>query len=371
MQKMTFSNINIKEAGKIMKAMWLYQLQNSNVLRNPLIPMLQGAPGVGKTSMARQVCQEVAIEMDEEVLFINNTPADKEPTEFAGFFMPNHEYRVVERWAPNWYPKDPNALAFLLLDEVPNCVPSQMNNLPRLVQEREFDGNRLGDRVFIALAGNRITDKANANQLPSHLRDRLTYLNVEADPVITDEHFANIGVDPDIRYYLKARPGNLAKFDPTMPINASPRSWEKADSIIKMYKAGLLEHSLFELCMDGTVSPEISADFKAYMRVRNDLPSWDRIIKDPEKVSLKSTAQNSDVFLLWAVIGLVAQNTDHTTVEPVSRLMERLRKEGKSEHAFLLLRDLEKKSKEARKPFMDHPSMVKWKMDYYKEISSS
>ena len=380
------SEITIPDAKRIMYAMMMYQLRNPAVLKTPNIPYLEGMPGIGKSMAGSQLAEMVSNTIGEPVFFANYTPADTEPTEFAGFNMPNQEKRLVERWKAGWMITDEDldggigeryqeaagikfGAAVILLDELPNCGPAQANNLPRAMEAREFDGNKLSDRVFLIGAGNRPKDRANANTLPSHLRDRLTKLCVGPDLEASRQYFMDIGADMDMIGFLRSRPEHLAHFDASRSINPSPRSWEKVNHQIEMMKMGLLSKPDFDVAMQGTVGPQASADFSAYLLVKGKLPDWKVVEANPTGFPLPK-AGTEDAYVMFALIGLIYHHVNPKNIGQVAKLLDRIHDEpGRGEYAYLAFKEIEGKGRKEKMDLINHPDLSKWRIRFFKETT--
>ena len=55
--------------------------------------------------------------------------------------------------------------------------------------------HHLPDGWVVVAAGNRMSDRAGTNQMPSHLKDRMMFLEIEADLDDTLAYFNSVGVD--------------------------------------------------------------------------------------------------------------------------------------------------------------------------------
>ena len=72
---------------------------------------------------------------------------------------------------------------------------------------------KLPDNCAIVAAGNRTSDRAGTNNMPSHLKDRLMFLEIEADLEDT-AYFMAHGIHEDVTGFKRSRPEFLHKFDP-------------------------------------------------------------------------------------------------------------------------------------------------------------
>ena len=101
----------------------------------------------------------------------------------------------------------------LFLDELPQAPVANQNIAAQLVNERRIGEHRLPDGWSIVCAGSRASDRAGTNNMPSHLKDRLLFVEVEADLEDTVAYMNSVDVSPLITGFLRFRPELLHKFD--------------------------------------------------------------------------------------------------------------------------------------------------------------
>jgi MoxR-like ATPase len=135
-----------------------------------------------------------------------------DPAELAGWALPVEGTEDMKRSKPDWWP-DGAKPTLLVLDELPQSSTSVQNIFAQLTNERRIGKRQLPDNVAIAAAGNRLSDKAGTTTMPTHLRDRLMFLSVEADAEDVIAHFNRIGADERVCAYLRHRPEMLHEFE--------------------------------------------------------------------------------------------------------------------------------------------------------------
>lgn len=138
---------------------------------------LWGAPGIGKSEVTRQIAAELGWALIE---FRANL---REPVDCRGIPVADLESGTTRWLVPAELPQadrdGPNGILFL--DELNTASPQMQAALFQLVLER-----RLGDYVLpkgwsIVAAGNRVSDRAAAQRMPTALRNRFAHLYVVAD----------------------------------------------------------------------------------------------------------------------------------------------------------------------------------------------
>ena len=152
------------------------QADNADFASN-IVLMLQSEPGLGKTSIVEAVCAEQDWDLDTVPL------ASYDATEMGGFPIPDPENMVYNRATPFWLKNiNPNRKRVIFFDELSQAPTPNHNVVAMLVNERKLGEHKLPDNVAIVCAGNAMQHRAGTNPLPSHLKDRLTFINVETDP---------------------------------------------------------------------------------------------------------------------------------------------------------------------------------------------
>ena len=202
---------------------------------------LTGPPGVGKTESikewastlkASQIRPELAEPGDEDrpVRFIPIALTTKESVDASG--LPQI-VKGVTKWAPPaWVPVG-NEACVVFLDEFPQAELATQLAFQKLI-DRDLDGCDVSPRALFIVAGNRPEDNAGANDIPSHIRNRFAWFEVEADVSCWIEWAEKKGVNQLVIDFIKARPTMLNRFNAKSKDNAyaTPRSVTRFASVI-------------------------------------------------------------------------------------------------------------------------------------------
>ena len=183
--------------------------------------MLWGPPGVGKSALVRQICEERGIG------FVDIRLAQREPVDVRGLPVPVDG--VVQWLLPAEYPRDPNSRGIMLFDELTAADRTLQVAAYELILDR-----RLGDLYqvppgwYVMAAGNRTGDRAVATTMSSALANRFCHLEVRPDLNGWVRWAQQEGVHPDVVAFLRFQPmlmldmsGHLERGWP------SPRAWER------------------------------------------------------------------------------------------------------------------------------------------------
>ena len=169
-----------------------------------------------------------------------------------------------------------NIINILFLDEISAASPSVQAAAYQITLDRCIGEHKLPDNCIVIAAGNRITDKAVAYQMPSALANRLMHLEIESDFESWNTWAILNNINSKVLGFLKFRPNYLNTFDPKTAnlAFATPRSWEMVSNILNNVSDDL--NIVFPL-ISGLVGSGIATEFKGWSRVYNDLPNIEDI----------------------------------------------------------------------------------------------
>jgi len=191
-----------------------------------LVPYLVSIPGLGKSTIIKDVAEELGIENRVVIL------AQFDAGELGGFPVVDKENDTYYRAKPFFMPTEGKGILFL--DELPQAPVANQNIAAQLVLERRIGEHQLPDGWVVVCAGNPLSSRAGTNAMPSHLKDRLMPLEVEPDASSFREYALSKGFLPEVTSFINERPEWLSKFDPKSDSSPSPRSWEKVNSVLSL-----------------------------------------------------------------------------------------------------------------------------------------
>ena len=310
-----------------------------------MVPMLWSLPGEGKTTMI----EDLAKEMGYKVITV--VAAQFDAGELGGFPLVDQETKSYIRARPFFLPTS-DEKTILFFDELPQAPVANMNIIAQCVNERRIGEHLLPDNVVMVCAGNPMSSRAGTNPMPSHLKDRMTHLHIETDHVGFREYGLNKGFTSEITGFIHHRPEFLQKFDPSQDASPSPRSWERANSIISMKLPAELESQ----ALKGQIGEAALADFVGYLRIYRDLPEFESILKDPTNAIVP---ERPDV--MYALCSMLAHNTSDNNA---SSMVTYIRRFPSKEFAAFYMRDTLQRKPELKK----NKNIISWVMTEGKEL---
>lgn len=254
-------------------------------------PIFKGAPGIGKTSFVKAAYEQLLAEYPNAIYIeLNPTmPAD----EIGGIPDLVREEGKTTRTnyaVPSWFPDDPEAVGILCLDDCLQGDKFTQTVLANLLQARNLRGHPLPEGIMIVGTGNRAEDNAGSNKMLTHLADRVTIFNIEADPISWINDFAlPQGIDARIISYIQQNQEKLNMFDPKKEKCATSRTWAAVSgrmAYIDSLKGTPNYEKFAQAILVGELGMAEGALFWQYCGIESQIPNIDEILADPENASI-------------------------------------------------------------------------------------
>ena len=243
--------------------------------------LITGAPGTGKTELAKQEAIEIAREEGGAVQIVH--PVCDDPSDYKGLGFPSLDRTYAEFLAYGNLKLMIEApkLLIIILDDVGQAMPSVQAALMQLVRERSVNGKKISNNVRFVLCTNRKGDKAAVTGLIEPLKSRCTIVALDVHADDWRQWAAGAGMPPELIAFSKLCPDLLHKFVPTSDVTNSPcpRGWGAVGVLQNKGVPAAIEYEIY----GGTCGEEFAAKYCAFLKTYREMPNPELWIKDPEK----------------------------------------------------------------------------------------
>ncbi|MBD3800105.1 MAG: MoxR family ATPase [Campylobacterales bacterium] len=287
---------------------------------------LWGAPGIGKSSVVKQIAEAKGMG------FIDLRLSLMDPTDLKGIpFYENQVHQAV--WAPpSFLPREGSGILFL--DELNTAAPSVQASAYQLILDRKVGEYELPEGWAIVAAGNRENDRGVVYRMPLPLANRFIHLEMDVNVDDWRRWAYGRGIDERIIGYISANNAALFGFDPASDTKSfpTPRSWEFVNGIL----ASGMRDQLALNAIAGAIGEEHAVNFMAFAKVMHLLPDTDALLRG------ESHEVPEDLSALYALASaLVAKVLKAPDDETLARLLDYTHLLP-PEFAVLIVQDLQK-----------------------------
>jgi len=270
---------------------------------------IEGAPGGGKTTIVHEAARELGVPCIERHM----------PTmlvEDFGVLFPNGDDTLHYK-LPDWFPVKGKApeRGILLFDDRNQAGPELQKVLANICQARTLHGYSLPDGWMVVSTGNRQQDRAGANRVLSHLRNRETVIELETHLDDWTAWAIAHNVKPEVISFIRFRPTLLHDFDPQRESNPTPRSWVEGVSNL----LGIIPQEAEFECFKGAVGEGAAAEFLGFLRIYRSLPDIDDILRNPQTAPVPT-----DPATLYALCGALSHRATKGNFEQVIQYTDRM-----------------------------------------------
>lgn len=322
------------------------------VLKAGLCPMITSSPGVGKSSIAAEICNDSSLEM------IDYRLSTVDPTDLTGFLVPNQDKGRADYLPPSIFPlegKDELPAGkkgwLLFLDEITAAPPAIQAAAYKLILDRRVGEHKLHEKVVIMAAGNGVKDNAVANRMSTALQSRMVHFELKPDSQQWIEWAEKAKLDSRVIAFVEHKSELLDSFDPKKADHtfACARTIEFLSKVLqKLPSSGAPAHDYSWVPLyAGTIGEGAGTEFRSFLEVYKDLVRFENIVASPT-----ATPIPQEPSALFAISGVIGERTDASNVAEVMQYVERL----PVEHQVGVIRKIAVNSPDLR----GNPVFVKW-----------
>ena len=272
---------------------------------------IEGSPGGGKTTIVQQVAKELGVGYIEKHM----------PTmlvEDFGILYPNGD-DMLHYKLPDWFPYEGRTdipdEGILCFDDRNQANADLQKVLANICQARDLHGKKMKAGWMVVSTGNRQADRAGANRVLSHLRNRETVYELETHLDDWRGWAIDNNVQPVVISFIGFRTALLHDFDPQRDVNPSPRAWVEGVSDMIGIVPTEAEFETFK----GAVGEGCAAEFSGFLKIERKLPNPDTIIQSPMSVSVPD-----DPATCYALTGALGERATVDNFGNIVKFAERM-----------------------------------------------
>ena len=269
------------------------KLTLKELIMNKIPVGVWGAAGGGKSSIVRQIADEITEELreateDESFVFhhVDIRLSQLEPSDLRGILYPNPKTGKAIWLPPAMLPTDPDWCGVIMLDELTSAPPLIQAAAYQLVLDRKIGDYELPEGAALVCAGNRETDKGVVFKMAAPLANRMIHLDLDISLEKWKPWAYKEGIDKSVLGFLSFREDLLHKFDPNSKSKAfpSPRTWEYTSMVLNLnLPPDEMRETIF-----GTVGEGAGVDFWAYRELLNGVVDTQTLLDMDKEYTLPS-----------------------------------------------------------------------------------
>ena len=295
------STVNVNQMVTLLTNAYTSLIRSGTPLKRFPSVMLWGPPGVGKSQGIRQVAEQLERNTGKTVHITDVRLLLFNPVDLRGIPAANADKTLAVWLKPQIFQMDESdrVVNLLFLDEISAAPPSVQAAAYQITLDRMVGEHRLPENCIVIAAGNRVTDKSVAYNMPKALANRLCHLELREDPQAWHDWAVARGVHPYVVGFLEYNSYPLMKFEPASTDLAfpTPRSWEMVSSILNTVSDDL--DVVFPL-IAGCIGELTASTFRGWCSLYANMPSMEAIfsgksVPAPEAEELQTVLRSAMV----------------------------------------------------------------------------
>ncbi len=265
-----------------------------HTIESGIVPFIWGPPGVGKSSLVREVAQDLGYQYH-----IVDVPL-LQPIDIIAP-VPNKESKKIEIFPNILFPLEGKVL--ICFEDLPHAKPFQMIPCMQILQDRRIGTFLFGEDIRFIATGNREEDLAGTNTVISTVLNRVAHYELVANFEDWKKWFyLQNGLDERVVGFLTAFPDYFSE-TPREGIKAfpTPRTWEKCARLI--YGVSEEEEESLRAYVASTVGGYVANAFMSWVKYLSG--------SDPIDVIRQGKIEIEDRVKLYATVFSTTQYIKH------------------------------------------------------------
>ena len=284
MMKNQMSNIPALSANDAIKNLTKLYSNTTNFLDKIPSVMLWGPPGVGKSQLVKEVACNLGKELNKRVEVTDVRLILFNPVDLRGIPSADVNKEFAIWLKPKIFNMDESddVLNILFLDEISAATLSVQAAAYQITLDKRIGEHKLPKNCIVIAAGNRVTDKSVAYQMPKALANRLLHFEIEPDFNSWNTWAISQGIHPYVLGFIKFKPDRLY-CDEVDGYNGlaypTPRTFEMVSNILNYVSDDFKE--VYSL-ISGVIGKACATEMRTWTKIYSKLPNIEDIFNGKE-----------------------------------------------------------------------------------------
>lgn len=245
--------------------------------------MLWGPPGFGKSQGVRQIAKRIQQSTGKKVAVTDVRLLLFNPVDLRGIPTANADKTLAIWLRPQIFDMDASedTVNILFLDEITSAPQSVQAAAYQITLDRTVGEHKLPDNCIVIAAGNRVTDRSVAFNMPKALANRLCHIEIKGDAASWHDWAVSADIHPLVTGFLDYNSSTLTVFNPAEDSLAfpTPRSWEMVSNILNTVSADV--EKVYPL-IAGCIGVKAAGALLTWSEVFSKIPPMESIFSGSE-----------------------------------------------------------------------------------------
>lgn len=306
--------VNIKGMVNMLSKAYISLIEGNMPFERFPSVMIWGPPGVGKSQGVREIADTIRKKTNKKVVITDVRLLLFNPVDLRGIPTANED-KILAVWLkPKIFQMDEdcNTVNILFLDEISAAPSSVQAAAYQITLDRTVGEHKLPDNCIVIAAGNRVTDKSVAYNMPKALANRLCHMEIQTDAKSWHDWAVKSGIHEYVAGYLEYNPIALMQFEASEAAIAfpTPRSWEMVSNILNCISSDI--DAVYPMII-GCIGLNAAAKFRTWALLYKNMPSMDRIFNG-KSVEIPK-ASELHIILRSAMVAYARRNPEKELID--------------------------------------------------------
>ena len=281
--------LNVNQIVSLLSRAYIKLIKNGTPLKSFPSVMLWGPPGIGKSQGVREIAGNIQAKTGKKVSITDVRLLLFNPVDLRGIPTTNADKTLSVWLKPQIFQMDESedVINILFLDEITAAPQSVQAAAYQITLDRVIGEHKLPENCIVIAAGNRVTDKSVAYNMPRALANRLLHITVKGDPDSWHDWAVKSGIHRFVTSFLEYNPTALMRSDSPESTLAfpTPRSWEMVSNILTNISENM---DAIQPLISGCIGASVTYNFAKWCTLFSNLPSIEDIFAGKKTAVEKS-----------------------------------------------------------------------------------